>query len=81
MDGYMSTLTYTDTLRGQGKNLYAIIYKKHDISKAIFDKSMKYYTTQPVALDSMYSKVTRRLDAREKKIYKTQALKQIQSAK
>lgn len=74
IDGYMSTLMYSDTLRIQGKNYYATVYKNHNISKAVFDKSMKYYSTQPVLLDSMYSKVTRKLEAKEKRLNKIREL-------
>ncbi|MEJ7694544.1 DUF4296 domain-containing protein [Daejeonella sp.] len=74
VDGYMSTLMYTDTLRIQGKNYYATVYKNHNTSKAVFDKSMKYYSRQPVLLDSMYSKVTRKLDTKEKRLIKLQEL-------
>lgn len=80
IDGYMSTLLYTDTLRIEGKNYYATVYKNHKISKAVFDKSLKYYSTQPVLLDSMYSKVIRKLDAKEKVLNKIQAKEQLKKA-
>ncbi len=76
IDGFMSTLMYTDSMRIGGKSYYATVYKNHNISKAIFDKSMKYYSTQPVLLDSMYSKVTRKLEAKEKKLLKIQELEE-----
>ena len=76
IDGFMSTLLYTDTLRVQGKNYYATVYKKHNISKAVFDKSLKYYSSQPVLLDSMYSRVTRKLEAKEKRLLKIQEQEQ-----
>ncbi len=76
IDGYMSTLMYTDSLRILGKNYYATVYKNHNISKAVFDKSMKYYSNQPVLLDSMYSKVTKRLEAKEKRLNKIRELEE-----
>jgi hypothetical protein len=76
IDGYMSALMYTDSVRVGGKNYYATIYRKHGISKAVFDKSMKYYSTQPARLDSMYSKVTRKLETQEKKLNKINELEQ-----
>ena len=72
IDGYMSTLMYTDSLRISGKNFYATVYKNHNISKETFDKSMKYYSSQPALLDSLYSKVTRKLEAKEKVLNKIQ---------
>ncbi|SKB33618.1 DUF4296 domain-containing protein [Daejeonella lutea] len=76
VDGYMATLLYSDTLRIQGKNYYATVYKNHNTSKAVFDKSMKYYSLQPVLLDSMYSKVSKRLEAKEKRLNKIYELEQ-----
>ena len=76
IDGYMSSLMYTDTLRIEGKNYYATVYKNHNITRAVFDKSMKYYSTQPVLLDSMYSKVTKKLELKENRYNKIQEQKQ-----
>ena len=76
VDGYMSTLMYTDTLRIEGRSYYATVYKNHNISREIFDKSLKYYSNQPVLLDSMYSKVTRKLEAKERFLNKIQMKEQ-----
>ena len=76
IDGYMSSLMYTDTLRIEGRSYYATVYKNHNISKAVFDKSLKYYSNQPVLLDSMYSKVTRKLEAKERYLNKIQMKEQ-----
>ncbi len=72
MDGYISTLSYSDTVRITGKNYYATIYKKHNINKAAFEKSLKYYTRQPALLDSMYSQVEIILLKQEVKLIKIQ---------
>ena len=76
IDGYMSSLMYTDTLRIEGRSYYATVYKNHNISKEVFDKSLKYYSNQPVLLDSMYSKVTRKLEAKERFLNKIQMKEQ-----
>lgn len=76
IDGYISTLMYTDTLRVAGKNYYATVYKKHNISKSTFEKSLKYYSMQPVLLDSMYSKVEIILKKKEEQLNKIQQVKQ-----
>ena len=76
IDGYMSTLMYSDSLRVAGKNYYAAVYKKHKISKSRFEESLKYYSMQPELLDSMYSKVQIILNKKEETLNKIQELKQ-----
>ena len=76
IDGYMSTLMYSDSLRVAGKNYYATVYKKHKISKSRFEESLKYYSMQPELLDSMYSKVQIILNKKEERLNKIQELKQ-----
>jgi hypothetical protein len=70
IDGYMATMMYTDTIRRNGKNFYATVYKKHNINKQIFDSSLKYYSKQPVLLDSMYSEVDSILKYKEAQLTK-----------
>ncbi|WP_411274239.1 DUF4296 domain-containing protein [Daejeonella sp.] len=80
IDGYISTLTYTDTLKIDRKNYYATVYKNHNINKEVFDKSMKYYSTQPALLDSMYNKVNRKLEAKERVLTKIEQRKMLKKA-
>lgn len=75
MDGYMSSLMYNDSVRIKGKNFYATIYDKHKVSPAEYERSLKYYSMNPVLLDSMYSKVERILAAKERKLAKEQISK------
>lgn len=77
IDGYMSSVMYTDTLKIEERSYYATVYKNHNISKEIFDTSLKYYSNQPVLLDSMYSKVTRNLEAKERFLNKIQTKEQL----
>ncbi|WP_276361947.1 DUF4296 domain-containing protein [Daejeonella sp. H1SJ63] len=70
MDGYMSSLMYNDSVRIKGKNFYATIYDKHKVTPAEYEKSLKYYSMNPVLLDSMYSKVELILAAKEHKLNK-----------
>lgn len=70
MDGYFSMLQYSDSLRITAKNYYATIYKKHNISRVAFEKSLKYYSMQPVLLDSMYTQVENILLKKENKLKK-----------
>lgn len=70
IDGYMSQLMYSDTRKISGKNLYAAVYNNHHITKQIYEKSLKYYSMDPVLLDSMYSKVEKEIDLKEKKLVK-----------
>lgn len=76
IDGYMASLMSTDTLRIAGKNYYAAVYKNHKISKSVFEKSLKYYSMQPVVLDSMYSRVDNILRWRGENLAKIQEAKQ-----
>lgn len=70
IDGYMSSLMYNDSTRTKGKNFYASVYDKHKITRAEYERSLKYYSMNPVLLDSMYSKVERILTAKEQKMNK-----------
>lgn len=81
IDGYMSTLAYTDSIRMAGKNYYATVYKTHNINKSTFDTSLKYYSKQPVLLDSMYSKVDSILKKKEKVLLKKLEKKQKEPTK
>ena len=72
MDGYMTTLMYSDSLKMSGKNYYTTIYQKHKITKSIFEQSLKYYSMQPVLLDSMYTQVENILKKKEEKLNKAQ---------
>ncbi len=68
MDGYMSTIIYNDTIRKNSKNLYATIYKTHNTTPALYEKSLKYYSMKPALLDTMYNKVQAILDEKEHKL-------------
>jgi hypothetical protein len=70
VDGYMSSLTYTDSIRINGKNFYNTVYKNNGISKSQYEKSLKFYSMNPVKLDSMYSDVQKILTAKENTINK-----------
>lgn len=70
VDGFMSSLMYNDSTRIKGKNFYASVYDKHKVTRAEYEKSLKYYSMDPVLLDSMYSKVERILSAKEQKLNK-----------
>ena len=76
VDGYVSSLLYQDTLSISARDAYASVYKKHDISKGVYDKSLKYYSKQPVLLDSMYSKVEKKLQTYEKRATKNEEAQQ-----
>lgn len=70
IDGYMSSLTYTDSIRINGKNFYNTVYKNNGISKSQYENSLKYYSMDPVKLDSMYSNVQKLLTSKEKELNK-----------
>jgi hypothetical protein len=72
IDGYMATLIYTDSTRINGKNFYATVYKSHNTTRAEYEKSLKYYSMNPVLLDSMYNHVEALLADKERKLNKIQ---------
>jgi len=76
IDGYMSSLMSLDTLRIAGNKHYAAVYKNYNIDKPVFEKSLKYYSMQPVLLDSMYSRVDNILKWRASNLAKIQEAKQ-----
>lgn len=70
IDGYMSTFTYTDSARINGKNFYNTVYKNNGITKTQYENSLKHYSMDPIKLDSMYSDVQKLLTAKEKALNK-----------
>jgi hypothetical protein len=72
IDGYMATLVYTDSTRINGKNFYATVYKSHNTTRTEYEKSLKYYSMDPVRLDSMYNRVEDLLANKERKLNKVQ---------
>jgi hypothetical protein len=72
IDGYMASLVYTDSTRINGKNFYTTVYKSHKTTKAVYEKSLKYYSMDPVRLDSMYNRVEYLLANKERKLNKIQ---------
>lgn len=72
IDGYMASLVYNDSTRINGKNFYATVYKSHNTTRAEYEKSLKYYSLDPVRLDSMYNRVEDLLAAKERKLNKIQ---------
>ncbi|WP_395808872.1 DUF4296 domain-containing protein [Daejeonella sp.] len=72
IDGYMASLVYTDSTRINGKNFYTTVYKSHKTTKAVYEKSLKYYSMDPVRLDSMYNRVEVLLTNKERKLNKIQ---------
>ena len=68
----IDTLVYTDSIRINGKNFYATVYKSHKTTKAVYERSLKYYSMDPVRLDSMYNRVEYLLANKERKLNKIQ---------
>lgn len=50
-----------DTMYKYGTARYAAVFKKHHTDSAQFNKSYKYYTTQPEVLIAMYDEVNKNL--------------------
>jgi len=70
IDGYMSTLRFSDTVRTSGTGFYNTVYKHHNISRSVFEKSLEYYSKNPALLDSLYGQAEDILKAREARLYK-----------
>lgn len=70
VDGYMSTMSYIDSTRINGKSVYNSVYSKHEIGRSAFEKSLKYYSKQPKLLDSMYRLVERNLNIKANRLQK-----------
>ena len=66
IDAYMSSFSYSDSVRINGKNYYNTVYKNNGITKTQYENSLKHYSMDPVKLDSMYSDVQKLLTAKEK---------------
>jgi hypothetical protein len=70
IDGYMSVLPYNDSIKIKAKNFYSSVYKNNGVTKYTYEKSLKYYSMDPIKLDSMYSQVLNKLDKKEKLLNK-----------
>lgn len=57
-DAVLNLVYNSDTMKMQAKARYNYLFKKHDIDSATFSKSLRYYSKDPVELDSMYSLVS-----------------------
>lgn len=66
IDGYISSLSFSDSTRTNGINFYNTVYKNNRVTKAQYERSLKYYSMDPVKLDSMYSDVVKILTDKEK---------------
>lgn len=60
-DAYLSTLDPGDSSQQIATGYYRFIFKKHHTDLKAFEKSLRYYATNPVVLDSMYSQISAEL--------------------
>lgn len=68
-DAIASEKTNLDhSYRIDSASLYGALFKKHDISRAMFDSTMSYYTKRPDDFQKVYNKVTARLKNMEVEI-------------
>ncbi len=56
-DAYLNQVYNPDTMKMQAHSRYNYIFKKFNTDSANFSNSLKYYSKDPVALDSMFSQV------------------------
>lgn len=57
-DGSMNLHSMKDSLYKYGNNRYALLFKKHGIDSALFNKSIKYYAAMPDEMMEIYDSVT-----------------------
>jgi len=64
-DGAIYTLPQIpDSLYKYGRAKYVAVFKKHHTTDDQFQKSLKYYTTQPDRLQEMYNKIDANIKAK-----------------
>lgn len=75
VDGSMMIYGMSDSLYKYGTNRYSLIFKKHGIDSASFNKSLKYYSGEPDEIIKIYDSVDKLLTAKSDSISKVQAAK------
>lgn len=61
VDGYLAGVA-EEKLKQEAANYYNLVYKRHSTDSIQFKISLKYYSKDPVLLDSMYSEIIAKLD-------------------
>ncbi len=69
-DGYLNTLAPGDSINFAAATRYNYIFKKHKITNNQFQKSFRYYSTNPELFDQLYTKVQDSLKILQKNIQK-----------
>lgn len=64
VDSYVSSAAY-DTTTQPVANYYKVVYQKYKTDSVQVQKSLRYYSTDPELLDTMYHQVLRRLETME----------------
>lgn len=54
------------------KTYYDLIYKKYNITDSNFNKSLKFYTDNPVLLEQIYQKIAEEMSRKEAEVFKQQ---------
>jgi hypothetical protein len=57
IDGTMTSYGAKDSLYKYGTNRYSLLFKKYGVDSALFNKSLKYYTSDPDEIVKMYEQV------------------------
>jgi hypothetical protein len=73
IDGTMTSYGAKDSLYKYGTNRYSLLFKKYGIDSALFNKSLKYYTSDPDEIVKMYEQVENILKTKNDSISKIQA--------
>jgi hypothetical protein len=64
-DGQVYTVPQVpDSMYKYTSEKYKVLFKRHHTTDAVFNKSLKYYTTQPEVIMDMYDKIEATLKAK-----------------
>lgn len=58
IDGAMALHVMKDSLYKYGTNRYGLLFKKHGVDSALFNKSVKYYAARPDEMMEIYDSIT-----------------------
>lgn len=56
-DAYLTTISDSDSVKKVAPAYYQLVFKQHKTNLKQFEKSLNYYSTQPVLLDTMYNQI------------------------
>lgn len=80
-DGYINSVTHTDTARMIAAGYYKGIYQKYGIDSALYNQSLTYYNNHPRIMEQIYKDVVERLKKEKKQYIRADSLEGVKRAK